>query len=633
MLDDDALDAAKALSGLAIREEDDGDERIMRRVVLPGRSTPAWVDADALAVVATYLMLRSAAATDAGLSGPSQDMAFGTFALLYPAHRRWIPRVIWPAVAPQTAADPLDDIEDLITEGGPDVLGQAIARLDAPDTGDTVTGDTERRRFLRGLALRDRAMLPDRTPAERLADIDTAIDILTSCSAAPEPHATWRALGQIALAEAWEKRFVIAGRSADLAAAESGYRQALADAPEETDIYADAAGALGFTLARRGVASPEPEGPEGAEGAALAEAARWLRVAVDCSYTMEGRLRHRDLLAAVMGLRLEAMPHVRTFPGAREEPAKDHPEPRPQAEAVAEARTTVTGLHGEPDGPELLAAARAAFDLLDPVRDPLGQVFLLRVLVRFGEVLLPGDLEDLLPVSLAAVRDRDGPREAAALLGAALTLTQEATRPDLTRQLIESADRDLPNLPAETDRRTRWSAEVHVLAENRIGCPPGPFDAKAALSALREQMLEEDWPAEARAATLVHVAAELLGTGNEELGRDLVTETQGLAPGLWQLHAPALYYLRGMLTVNAAADLEDAGHPDLAARHLADAVGTSPNAGRRTSPTSPSAACPTGLTQMPGRIAPMLVEDQRRPDGVLADQFGDLGEVARACAS
>ncbi len=239
---------------------------------------------------------------------------------------------------------------------------------------------------------------------------------------------------------------------------------------------------------------------------------------------------------------------------------------------LTEARNTLAALRGEPSGPELLAGAREAFDLIDPVRDPLSLIFLLRILVRFGEVMLPDDLDELLPVSLAAVRDRDGLRQAVALFGDALTLTQVAGRADLGRQLLEAADRDIPAPPASGDRRLRWVKELHILPDNRMACPAGEFDPQSTLGTLREQMRTENWPAEARAATLAHLAAETLGSGAEQLGLELLAETRKLSPGLWKRSGAPLSYLRGELTVNTAIDLEDTGHPDLAAHRLADAV-------------------------------------------------------------
>lgn len=748
VLDDGAFAAATTLMKEAVRRHGRGDERVMRRVVLPGRAESAWIDPDALAVVATYLMLRAVVHPDPVLAAAARDTGWGVFELLYPMHRHWIPRSFWPGVKPDGPAGPLDDIEDLILEGGSDALTQAVTRLDA-----TIAGDAGRRDFLRGLALRDRAADPGRVPAARFADVDAATGILTACCAAPEPHPTWRARRRMALADAWEKRFVITGQGADLAAAESGYRQALAEAPEDTEAYVDAAAGLGLVLTRSRVVSPEMA------PAVLAEASHWLRVAADWSYSPPARDAHRTLLAVVMRFRLEAMPHIRELPAAPAEPADPQPagsagDPQAwqQAEPVArmaslilarvmteeealrrvrdpsmalspaavtallasprnlvagglasralpalvlamaaararwgaardtvwwqaadlyveavrfvllgspdpalfgracevaeeqiaavrqagdtaelaatlfttgllrynpfvsadtvrakepqtraaveqavpyfeeavrlatghergrylkqltEARNALAALRGEPSGPELLAGTREAFDLIDPVRDPISLITLLRVLVRYGEVMLPGDLDELLPVSLAAARDRDGLRQATALFGEALTLTQEADRADLGRQLLEAADRDIPAPPAASDRRLRWEKELHILRDNRMACQSGAFDARAVRGALRAQMISETWPAEARAATLAHLAAEMLGTGAEELGLDLLAETRELSPGLWERTGAALLYLRGQLTVNAAIDLEEAGHPDLAARRLADAV-------------------------------------------------------------
>ncbi|MGW2081564.1 hypothetical protein ACWCOW_32355 [Streptomyces sp. NPDC001939] len=118
--------------------------------------------------------------------------------------------------------------------------------------------------------------------------------------------------------------------------------------------------------------------------------------------------------------------------------------------ALAEALSMVAGLKQESHDEEIRAAVREAFDLLDPVRDPLTQLYLLRVLQLLGELSLPGDLQDVLPVPLAAVRERQGVREAASVFAEALTLAEEARRPDLKLQLFEAADRELADLPRDS---------------------------------------------------------------------------------------------------------------------------------------------------------------------------------------
>ena len=94
-----------------------------------------------------------------------------------------------------------------------------------------------------------------------------------------------------------------------------------------------------------------------------------------------------------------------------------------------------------------------------------------------------------------------------------VSLAEEGGRPDLAHQLIQAADCDLPELPADSYRRQRWSSEVHVLRANRLRCPAESIELRPTLAQIRGQMDREGWPPEERAASLIHLAAHALGTG------------------------------------------------------------------------------------------------------------------------
>ncbi|MEV7380964.1 CHAT domain-containing protein [Streptomyces lydicus] len=240
--------------------------------------------------------------------------------------------------------------------------------------------------------------------------------------------------------------------------------------------------------------------------------------------------------------------------------------------ALAEALSMVAGLKQESHDEEIRAVAREAFDLLDPVRDPLTHLYLLRVLCLLGELSLPGDLRDVLPLPLAAIRDRQGMQEAASVFAEALALAEEACRPDLEFQLIEAADRELPALPADSYRRRRWASEVHCLADNRLACFAGLIRVEEAAGRLRTRADEEGWPPEVRAATLIHLAAHTRGNEEEHLGRALTAEARALAPELCRRCGPALDYLDGTLSYDMGLRMSGTGQEALAARHFADAL-------------------------------------------------------------
>ncbi|MEU8999280.1 CHAT domain-containing protein [Streptomyces caniferus] len=236
--------------------------------------------------------------------------------------------------------------------------------------------------------------------------------------------------------------------------------------------------------------------------------------------------------------------------------------------ALAEALSMVAGLKQESYEEEIRAVAREAFDLLDPVRDPLTHLYLLRVLCLLGELSLPGDLHDVLPL----LKDGHGIREAASVFTEALTLAEDARRPDLELQLIEAADRELPDLPADSYRRRRWASEVHCLADNRLACFAGLIRVEEAAGELRTRADEEGWPAEERVATLIHLAAHARGNEEEHLGRALTAEARALAPTLCRRCGPALDYLDGTLSYDMGLRMSGTGQEALAARHFADAV-------------------------------------------------------------
>ncbi|MBA0053353.1 CHAT domain-containing protein [Streptomyces sp. AJS327] len=241
--------------------------------------------------------------------------------------------------------------------------------------------------------------------------------------------------------------------------------------------------------------------------------------------------------------------------------------------ALIEALSLLAGLRGESHDEEIRTAAREAFDLLDPVRDPLTQVYLLRILCLAGEVSLPGDLRDLLPLSLADIRDREGAREAAGVFAEALTLAEEARRPDLEFQLIEAADRELPEMPADSYRRRRWASELHCLTGDRLECSAGLIQVREAAERLRDRADEEGWPPEERAATLIHLAAHARGNEEEHLGRALTAEARKLDPELSSRRAAALAFLDGTLSYDMGLRASAApGQEAQAARHFAEAL-------------------------------------------------------------
>jgi len=263
-----------------------------------------------------------------------------------------------------------------------------------------------------------------------------------------------------------------------------------------------------------------------------------------------------------------ALPYLRDAAGL----AAGHERAR-VLKSLAEVLCVIAWLRRESNDTQIRALAREAFDLLDPLRDPGTHLYLLRLLCHFGEVLLPAGLSGLLPIPLAAVRDRDGALEAASVFADALSLAEEAGRPDLEGLLIKSADRDLPELSSDAGRRRRWSSEVHILDQNRLACSEWPAEARSAAAALRAQMEQDSWPAGARAATLIHAAAHALASGEAVLGLELIAQASGIAPELWHQDDRALAYLSGRLAFAVGESYRDEGHPDLATGQFADALG------------------------------------------------------------
>ncbi|WP_327417290.1 CHAT domain-containing protein [Streptomyces sp. NBC_01233] len=240
--------------------------------------------------------------------------------------------------------------------------------------------------------------------------------------------------------------------------------------------------------------------------------------------------------------------------------------------ALAEALSFLAGMRERSYDGEILLAARKAFDVLDPRRDPLGWLYVLRLLYRFGELALPAGLPGLLPVPLAAVRERQGDHEASCVFAEALTLAQEAHRVDLQARLLAAADRDLPRLSTDSQRRLRWSCEVHCLAGDHLHCAPEPMAVGPLADRVRSCAQAGGWPAGERAATLLHLAAHADPARDGEAGRALVDEARRLAPALVRRHADAVDHLEAVLAHDMGVQARAQQQPDAAARHFASAA-------------------------------------------------------------
>ncbi|MER6313853.1 CHAT domain-containing protein [Streptomyces sp. NPDC001581] len=240
--------------------------------------------------------------------------------------------------------------------------------------------------------------------------------------------------------------------------------------------------------------------------------------------------------------------------------------------ALAEALSFLAGMREESYDGDILLAARKAFDVLDPRRDPLGRLYVLRILYRCGELALPADLPGLLPVPLAAVRERQGDHEASCVFAEALTLAQEAHRVDLQARLLAAADRDLPRLSMDAHRRLRWSSEVHCLAGGRLMCDPGPMAVGPLADRVRSAAEAGAWPAADRAATLLHLAAHADPARDGDTCRELVDEARRLAPALVRQHAHAVDYLDAVLAHDLGVRAQEQRQPETAAGRFASAA-------------------------------------------------------------
>ncbi|MEV8323993.1 CHAT domain-containing protein [Kitasatospora sp. NPDC056731] len=216
--------------------------------------------------------------------------------------------------------------------------------------------------------------------------------------------------------------------------------------------------------------------------------------------------------------------------------------------ALVEALSMLAGLTGISYDQEARAAAREAVGTLDPFRDPLGYLYLLRILALLGELFLPRGLDGLLPVPLDEVRERQGEHEAASVFTEALVLVAEMGRRDLEAALIEAADGAGLRLRKPDQRRARWTSEVHLLHEDTLGCPV-PGGIRAVTEELTADPTRE--PGE-RAAALVHLAAHCGEDDEQALGRTLILEAARSAPDWVDQHVEMVAHLYGRLSYDLA---------------------------------------------------------------------------------
>ncbi|MFF2727602.1 CHAT domain-containing protein [Streptomyces sp. NPDC058008] len=738
------------------------------------------MDTDVLHTVAAYHWARSLAHSDAMRSEADFNRAMHVFGLLYLVDHRRVPRELWSRLTEETGhdpwQDPVDHASDLVLDaeesGDPSLLDEAAALLRSSPAGpyrDTTLG----------LALRHRAAVANRPLSDRLADANSAVELLTDVAALSEESPARRSRRRVSLAGAHIQRFGFSADPADLAAAESAARTAFTEAPENSTEQAGAASSIGVSLGRRAEKKPLAEAVS-----LLREAVTWLRLAVDLEATLGLESDHRTNLRQAMRLLLD-----RTFVGHEEErdgePASATapltPDSERQARALADlgskivariipeaeairravdpafvlsreavyavvvgamglvgsgaphnavpaltlalesasvrwgkrpespwwqaadayveaARLSLVGrpegglfrrahdtlrtqievlrerdetdelaetlfaaglLHlspyfGEvpgmtfdsalhvwrnrqdrhrslhPDDPahaaepempsptkaaaaavgylrdaadlssghalgrvlkslaealsflagvreesydrEIQLTARKAFDALDPLRDPLGRLYTLRILHRFGEVALPDELPGLLPVPLSVLRTRQGDHEASCVFIEALTLADEAHRLDLQGQLLEVADRDLPDLSRDSQRRLRWAREVHCLADDRLACFPEPAPVDAVTAEVRSRAEAEEWSAAELAATFIHLAAHADPAQTGESARALLKEAGRLEPELFLRHADALGYLDAVIAHDLGMHAEREQQPESAAANFAAAA-------------------------------------------------------------
>ncbi|MEO3773987.1 CHAT domain-containing protein [Micromonospora sp. B9E7] len=240
--------------------------------------------------------------------------------------------------------------------------------------------------------------------------------------------------------------------------------------------------------------------------------------------------------------------------------------------ALAEARSFLAGLRQESADQEIRLACREAFALLNPAHDVIGYLYLLRILNRFGEVGLPDELVDLLPVPLATLRDRYGLNEASSTFAEALTLAAEAVRPDLEAELLAAADDELPRLWNDAHRRQRWMSEVHLLVDGHLPCSPALREIPELVEQARALADEDSWSGAEWAATLIHLAAHSPVDGAHQLGRDLIAEAHEAAPQLWDWHHDAIDYLDAGLAYDLATQADSADAHGDAAREYGSAA-------------------------------------------------------------
>ncbi|GAA2672852.1 hypothetical protein GCM10010310_13570 [Streptomyces violaceolatus] len=738
------------------------------------------VDTDVLYTVAAYHWARSLAHEDVALSTADYTSAMHVFGLLYLVDHRRVPRELWSQLTEETGhnpwQDPVDHASDLVQDaeesGNPSVLDEAVVLLRG-------SVSTPYRDTTLGIALRERAAVADRARAERMVDIDSAVELLAAVAALSEESRARRARRQLTLASVHVQRYGISADVADLTAAESVARTAFADASEGSAEQADAAAGIGVALGSRAEREPLPEAVS-----LLQEAVSWLRLAVDLETVSRWESEHRINLCKAMGLllartvlgpeekqekerqkaaepltadsarqakevaelgskvvariitedeailrvvapafplskeavgclvtsamglvgsgtpndavsaltlaleaattrwgtgpespwwqaagayveaarlslvrrpdgtlfhrahdvvraQIEALrernendelaetlfaagllhlsPYFGELPGLTfssalslwqdrqsryrslhpDDPAHtagpDVPSAAEAADAavgyfrdaaalssghalgrvlrsLAEALSFTAGMRQQSHDREILLAARKAFDVLDPWRDPLSHLYVLRILYRFGELALPECLSGLLSVSLSVIRVRQGEYEASCAFAEALTLAAEAHRLDLQGQLLDMADRELPNLARDSHRRLRWASEVHCLADDRLACCPEAATVGAVASQARALAEVEGWSVTERAATLVHLAAHADPTEAGEAGRDLIEEARQLDPELFCQHFDAFHYLDAVLAHDLGVHAEAEHEPELAARNFASAV-------------------------------------------------------------
>ncbi|MFF0389249.1 CHAT domain-containing protein [Kitasatospora sp. NPDC004615] len=233
--------------------------------------------------------------------------------------------------------------------------------------------------------------------------------------------------------------------------------------------------------------------------------------------------------------------------------------------ALVEALSMLAGLTGTSHDQEARAAAREAVGTLDPFRDPLGYLYLLRILALLGELFLPRELDGLLPVPLDEVRERQGEHEAASLFTEALALAAETGHRDLEAALIEAADGAGLRLRKPDQQRVRWASEVHLLHEDTLDCPV-PGGVRAATEELTTDPPRK--PAE-RAAALVHLAAHCGEDDEQSLGRTLLLEAVRSAPDWVDQHVEMVTHLYGRLSYDLAVHADRAGDWAMAAECFA----------------------------------------------------------------